>query len=358
VNLVGIIALLIFALYIRKKLLKIQVELDNEHITPSDYALMVFNLPLDKSEDELKEIILSKFSTLVKEQDLEIVYVNYTYNIEDFIEATSNLNDQYKKKGLVRRYQKKYCRKNKIDKEKLKTDPSVVPPPPPIRNGCCSKIQLDMSKIETEIGDLKDKIKKFEENLQVTTSIDLYIGTAFVVFSKPVHASNIIAEQDDSLVTYFFKLFFKTFCGCCINKADASHFHYERAPEPSDVYWENLNCPYMGRVKRILMTYFLTFVVVTFCFLINWGLGAVKDNMVEDLEGKEDSGALASRIRIVTVISSFFVVVVNKSLLIIVRKFSLRENHITYTSYNLSVAFKLTIARFVNSAIIPILVNY
>ena len=33
------------------------------------------------------------------------------------------------------------------------------------------------------------------------------------------------------------------------------------------------------------------------------------------------------------------------------------EKHETYTSYNLSVALKLTIGRFVNTSIVPIIVN-
>lgn len=33
------------------------------------------------------------------------------------------------------------------------------------------------------------------------------------------------------------------------------------------------------------------------------------------------------------------------------------ERHETYTAYNLSVAFKLTLARFINTSIVPIVVN-
>ncbi len=33
------------------------------------------------------------------------------------------------------------------------------------------------------------------------------------------------------------------------------------------------------------------------------------------------------------------------------------ERHETYTDYNLSVAFKLTIARFINSSIVPLVAN-
>lgn len=45
------------------------------------------------------------------------------------------------------------------------------------------------------------------------------------------------------------------------------------------------------------------------------------------------------------------------ALRIVVRKFSMMEHHETYTAYNLSVAFKLTFARFINTSIVPIVVN-
>jgi hypothetical protein len=36
----------------------------------------------------------------------------------------------------------------------------------------------------------------------------------------------------------------------------------------------------------------------------------------------------------------------------------MKERHETYTAYNLSVAFKLALVRFVNTAIVPVAVNY
>ena len=40
------------------------------------------------------------------------------------------------------------------------------------------------------------------------------------------------------------------------------------------------------------------------------------------------------------------------------RAVSIKEAQETYTAYNLSVAFKLAICRFVNTAIVPTVVNY
>lgn len=54
---------------------------------------------------------------------------------------------------------------------------------------------------------------------------------------------------------------------------------------------------------------------------------------------------------------SFVIIITNFSLRSIVRTLSIKEKHETYTAYNLSVAFKLAIARFINTAIVPTVVN-
>jgi hypothetical protein len=56
-------------------------------------------------------------------------------------------------------------------------------------------------------------------------------------------------------------------------------------------------------------------------------------------------------------IASLFIIGVNTFLKVVIRRFSLFEKHDTYTSHNISVAFKLTLARFINSAIVPLLIN-
>ena len=48
---------------------------------------------------------------------------------------------------------------------------------------------------------------------------------------------------------------------------------------------------------------------------------------------------------------------VNTNLRKVIRDLTVKERHETYTAYNISVATKLTITRFFNSAIVPVLVN-
>jgi len=55
--------------------------------------------------------------------------------------------------------------------------------------------------------------------------------------------------------------------------------------------------------------------------------------------------------------ASFIVVTVNTLLVYVIRRFSLHEHHETQTKMNVSVAIKLTVARFLNSSVILVMTN-
>ena len=67
--------------------------------------------------------------------------------------------------------------------------------------------------------------------------------------------------------------------------------------------------------------------------------------------------AAPSKQRSLSILCSVIIVVINILLTTVVRQLSIKEKHETYTAYNLSVAFKLTYARFINSSIVPIVVH-
>ena len=59
----------------------------------------------------------------------------------------------------------------------------------------------------------------------------------------------------------------------------------------------------------------------------------------------------------ISVISALTVFIINVLLKFVMRRFSMAEKHETQTKMNISVAFKLTIARFINSSLVLVLVN-
>lgn len=68
----------------------------------------------------------------------------------------------------------------------------------------------------------------------------------------------------------------RLFC-CGFNSPD--YMVFERAPEPSDVYWENLYVSDFERFFRLVMTYFATFILLVICFVIIYLLNVASNNL-------------------------------------------------------------------------------
>jgi len=56
---------------------------------------------------------------------------------------------------------------------------------------------------------------------------------------------------------------FLTSCCCCWKKS--SLWFFERAPEPTDIYWENLGINQIERVVYGFFTYFMTGLLMGIC---------------------------------------------------------------------------------------------
>lgn len=160
----------------------------------------------------------------------------------------------------------------------------------------------------------------------------------------------------------------KFFFGCCFEKHNL--WKFERAPEPTDIYWENLHVSNASRYCRATLSYVVSFILILLIFV---GINALKEaqmeykeNFKQNLEELKvrfdisDEDALKYGKYIVSAYSGFIsalIFVLNKSLKIIVRQLSEFELWETQTRIAISVAFKLTILRFFNSTLVLIWIN-
>ncbi|CDW71822.1 phage head-tail family partial [Stylonychia lemnae] len=321
-NAVGIIYLLIHSIYLRRMLIKLNQELDEDQISPSDFTLIARHLPQNITQDQLK----AKFENQYSKYNIKVAYVNYAYNIE------------------------KMCQCNKQD---LMSNKTIAVPPLRIKTGLCKSETITLEQINKQIQEVSDQMTEFDANLAPGTKEELYIGTAFIILESQKDLQLMINLQDDSLFSLIFSWINHLFCSCCQNKENVSRNNrFERAPEPTDVYWDNLSVSFFRRVRYIFLTYIATILLIGACFGIIYGINKGKDK----LNDQQDSIPY-STIRFLSILCSFIVVFINICLRGVVRAFSQMERHETYTAYNLSVAFKLTLARFINTSIVPIVVN-
>jgi hypothetical protein len=59
------------------------------------------------------------------------------------------------------------------------------------------------------------------------------------------------------------KFVMRTFFSCCLPKS--WKFVFERAPEPSDIYWENMGVTTLTRICKSMVSFMLTAVLMGGC---------------------------------------------------------------------------------------------
>ena len=225
----------------------------------------------------------------------------------------------------------------------------------------CSKEILDPKVIAAEVAACEEKIKEFEA--QASNDADpeeqrsTFTGKVFVVLNKPKDCLKVLKSQDGYLLRLF-----KNLCGCCLD--ESAFWRFDRAPEPSDIFWENLNVGTCEFVLRFICSIFFTFIIIVVCIAIISGIKYLQNEYQEEQREKaEKKGAEApdfteqTMAKLISGGASVVVVVINVFLQRVMRAFSLFEQHDTQTYMHVSVAIKLTICRFLNSTLVLVIVN-
>lgn len=123
--------------------------------------------------------------------------------------------------------------------------------------------------------------------------------------------------------------------------------YFSKAPEPNDIKWENLN--YKFRKCTVIATSLAS----CFLILISLGLNYILKNLTEN-----DARTLSTlERRFYSFVIASIIACINYLLKWTIKYLTSFENQRTHTEFNLSVAVKLTAARFVNSAIVPVIIN-
>ena len=90
-NFVAILFFLSLSALFRNKLDKIFHGLDQKFYTAGDFAVLCKNLPTDATKEEI-QVIIDKMLSEDKDKWARVVYVNYIYDIEDYIKVTQKMN--------------------------------------------------------------------------------------------------------------------------------------------------------------------------------------------------------------------------------------------------------------------------
>jgi hypothetical protein len=247
------------------------LEIDMLNITPSDYAIMVTNIPQDVRNEN---VIISDYLTLINEdepEDIKPTELNITYKIADYIRTKNDFLEIRKKIK-----QKEFEARNEHNPrlEKYIT--------------WLKKKKLNIAKeLNDYLADLDNPDKK------------LFTGVVFATFNTSAQYEMFLDEFPRSGVKYIFVtiqyiLYKFLFFSCCDKKKiqklrNKLTLGVHTAPEPSDILWENLEVSFSERIVRTFLCYLITILILMGSFGIVLGLNiyqsrlAVNDNFTKYL---------------------------------------------------------------------------
>ena len=182
-----------------------------------------------------------------------------------------------------------------------------------------------------------------------------FTGVVFVVLKKSTDSLKVLESQDGMIWGKVKRFFF----GCCLS--NESNWHFERAPEPSDIFWENLNISTLARILSGCFSWILTFIQILICFSIVTEINNLQQEKMQNIRANSLNGKLSAKdqaeLLFISTTVSGSVFILNFLLKFSIRFISRWELHETQTKLNVSVALKLTIARFMNSSFVLYSVN-
>ena len=140
-------------------------------------------------------------------------------------------------------------------------------------------------------------------------NLELSVNKIIKLFYIPIYKQ---------IINFLFYTVFK----CKNSKIDSRYWegnriYVERAAEPTDVYWENLDENTLKRLKKMGITYFVTAVCLGIAFGINFCLNVWKNSFSSS--NKSTSTSEATSIIVITILTSLVVILLNKALGKVVR---------------------------------------
>ena len=326
-NLISIVAIIIVLQFYRYSQRLTNIICDKTVLSSGDYTIMVKNIPnnMDLSfdyDEELKNFFTDK---VYSERKTPVAKVNLSYNLQIFNELKDEKNRLIKKK------------QERLLKLQKKPDSYV------------EESNENFIEINKKISDL--------ENEFIDGKSNKFVGIAFVSFEKVSDREFILKSYKTwnskfSLPSQKKKLNF-TFYG--------KKIIIEPACDPSDVYWENLHYTDQQKFTYQLISIFLSLLLLAVSFI---GLYFLTYYQIQQSQKNLNGGSKANKttfsnikVKIIALIVSVGISVINVIMSMLIRFFVLIEKSETRTVENLSMAFKLAWAQFINTALINFLTN-
>ena len=353
--------------------------IDLKNTSPSDYTLVINNLKqamwsynrknrINKGIKKEKIIDKEGFINFLKNDYLfdgkiYINDINLCYKLDDYIKLKNDY-DVVKKKIFQVNYNPKQIEINKklgYEGTQQRYFTSKISPLNAIGSLLCHDNGVTLETLNLHKEDLKKKIDELEQGNQKLSNLN-FAGCIFAVF-------NTINDQEKyydkfphhflSLLFFYLKYILYFLFSCCLDKTKVKRFRRRKhisvshAPEPEDVIWKNLEISFIQRVKRGVIMYTVTIILLFVSFGLVLALTYLQDYSNDHFWEENTLVKYGVSLIITGVISGM-----NSFFQFLLKIFTKYEKQTSMTNYYLSFSVKLTWFTFLTSAVVPLASNY
>jgi hypothetical protein len=142
---------------------------------------------------------------------------------------------------------------------------------------CSSEQVIDLRTIKEMKKSIQGQIKEYEQRAESAKTNqdeqkDEFTGICYIILKKPADMLRVVKDSKDGNFMKLIKFLFP----CCFAKS--SLWKFERAPEPTDIYWENLHFKNYSRYFRATLSYLVSFALILLIFM---GINGLKEAQME-----------------------------------------------------------------------------
>lgn len=191
-------------------------------------------------------------------------------------------------------------------------------------------------------------------SFEAVSSIGESTGTAFITFRSPLDARMVARKFNSTLLEYIWIRIRVAMGGKSRRQFKGKIISANMAPQPADIFWENLDVSKGRHLKLKAQTAFLAIVVLALAFGALLGMSYWKIYLSDKAK---QTGKDSLALHLAPFLPSVFIMAVNVAMERILRQLASYEQHYSWTTYCKSVSEKLILAEALTTSFLPFLVN-
>jgi len=217
-----------------------------------------------------------------------------------------------------------------------------------------NKFPRKASYINSQIDNINTQLRELEKSYDNLTNTAT--DTRVIVVLESAKAAKTLQSYFRKKYLYTFSIYCRKYLGINLISKDhlynGNYIRVTKAPEPSDIKWENLSYSSTLKTKRRI----LTAVVIGFLITIGFAVLVLLKKLLKQVKTTdEDIGEYVSVV--VSLVGALCVAITNTILGIYTRRFVRYEKHKTQTSFFVTVGKRISAVLVINMTLTTLLAN-